>query len=771
LSGDRVEAAALRAIIALFVLLHTAWLVRVPDDLDSFNFVLGVRLFDVVQHRPHPPGAPVFMVIGKAARWLWNGFGLPADSLVGSTPAALAAVSLVAGTLCIVLVWQIVRGLDQSSSRGERAAILTASTPLLWIQAARPLSDVLGACLVLIVYLLLQRGWRYAAWIAAGIAIGLRVQTALLTIPVLMVSLVAHRDTGSEATPWQNVADTARPRPRGAGWTAVTTGAALMVGIAAWFVPLLASTGPHRYWTALVTQAGDDFTSPIMLAATPTIRNGAEALFNTFITPWGPASLAAGMLIAALVGGLQLRCTSGRGASRWLICAAPYLLFHLAFHETSTVRYALPVVIGLVPLAAVGVETLPSRWTAVAFALLVTANLFVSVQTLQAFHHRSSPGIALFKAMYRRVPLVHPAFVTGHQTVRLRRLQEVLMPALPWQTVSRPAPYEWESLIDHWRQGGTAPVWFIADPRRTDLTLMDQRAQTVLETFGLDPRAMWALRGLRPRALVWRELRVPAWIAVKGFALTPEVGGLAARDRQGPAFDGAVALVRRFQTGAVMIVGGRHVGQLDDPPVRVTIAIDGRVVSSVTATPRERAYVMHLHLGPSQLRGEGPYATVTVRSQSVSGDANVVPVTVEQFDYQPIDGMLFAWASGWHEPEQAQTGVTWRWASRHATLVVHHSCRAEMELTMRGDLAPLKRAMLPQQILVSHAGRVLDRIVTRSSFSRRIIISGATAPDTCDEAIAFDSMAWMVPADDHWHGDRRELAFRLVELDLEPRVR
>ena len=35
------------------------------EDLDSVNFALGVRHFDVAQHQPHPPGYPVFIALGK----------------------------------------------------------------------------------------------------------------------------------------------------------------------------------------------------------------------------------------------------------------------------------------------------------------------------------------------------------------------------------------------------------------------------------------------------------------------------------------------------------------------------------------------------------------------------------------------------------------------------------------------------------------------------------------------------------------------------------
>ena len=87
-TGTRSDEFAVSAIVALFALLHGIWFIRVPGDLDAFNFVLGVRHFDVAQHRPHPPGAPVYIAGGKAATWLWEWLGLPADLLASRQPLA-----------------------------------------------------------------------------------------------------------------------------------------------------------------------------------------------------------------------------------------------------------------------------------------------------------------------------------------------------------------------------------------------------------------------------------------------------------------------------------------------------------------------------------------------------------------------------------------------------------------------------------------------------------------------------------------------------------
>ncbi|MEZ5421401.1 MAG: hypothetical protein R2708_29235, partial [Vicinamibacterales bacterium] len=46
---------------------HVASLPTTLEDIDSVNFALGVRDFDPGQHRPHPPGYPVYIALGKAA--------------------------------------------------------------------------------------------------------------------------------------------------------------------------------------------------------------------------------------------------------------------------------------------------------------------------------------------------------------------------------------------------------------------------------------------------------------------------------------------------------------------------------------------------------------------------------------------------------------------------------------------------------------------------------------------------------------------------------
>ena len=741
--GVQAQALAVPAIGVLFLLLHLAWFVGTPGDLDSFNFALGVRRFDVAAHQPHPPGAPVYIAAGKIATRLWRSAALPVDSLAGPEAAALAALSLVSGALSIVVIWRIVRRIDDRPERARYVTLVVGSAPLLWMLAARPVSDAPGLLLVLCAYLLMARGQLTIASLLSGIAVGVRVQTALLTVPVLLMLLARRRS------------------PR----TAAAACGGFAAGTVLWALPLLAVTGPGAYWAAVTEQSRHDWSNPMMLAAAPAARHAAEAVVNALVRPWGHPALAFVILGAAVMGIHRLLRTSTRRAAELAICAGPYLLFHLTFQETATIRYALPTILAVGYLAGVAVDGVPRRWRGAVITLLVGASLLVSVRSLRGYALEGAPGMRLLGAMHRRAITDPPAFVTGH--ANLRRIHEILPSAPPWKAVWSAAPYEWQGLVDYWRRGESAPVWFVADARRTDLTLIDPRSQRVLGAHALNVQAAWILRGMRPRAVKWLELRPPAWIAVKGFSLTPEVNAVSARDGEGPALNGAVALVRRTPAGAVLAVAGRHVGGPDDPPVRIAIQVDGRAVSHVFANARERHYRALVHLRPDQLKGAGPYATVTIRSTPAVPRAGVIPVTVEHFDYQPEGGVLFTFGGGWQEPElRRSTGLTWRWTSRRATLLVHRPAGTRFAFELSGD-TPASRRTGPSFVRVTSGNQVLDGFGGTPAFSRRVIVPGGAA-DSCDVEVAVESSSWFVPADAGESADRRELALRTFNVATNP---
>ena len=75
---------------AVFVAAHIPTLPASLADLESINFGLAVREFDVTASQPHPPGSPLYVGVAKAVTAALHAFG---DSR--NAPHALALVNTI----------------------------------------------------------------------------------------------------------------------------------------------------------------------------------------------------------------------------------------------------------------------------------------------------------------------------------------------------------------------------------------------------------------------------------------------------------------------------------------------------------------------------------------------------------------------------------------------------------------------------------------------------------------------------------------------------
>ena len=255
------------------------------------NFALGVRDFDVAAHRPHPPGYPVYISLGKIATRDRRRRACDAPPSIDRGESARGAVAA-GGTrrdlrLCTSCFTRCRR--EQSASGGWRpsldlaafsATAITASCPLFWYLAVRPMSDLPGLAFALAAQACLMLAWWrqtpgadgdrrlspalmaasgrmivIGAFLAA-LSIGLRSQTVWFTVPLLLLVLLDRIG-------------------RGVAGAMIGGGIMFIVGRPAWGIPLLiASGGLNAYLAALGTQAGEDFAGGEMLYANPSPRGG-----------------------------------------------------------------------------------------------------------------------------------------------------------------------------------------------------------------------------------------------------------------------------------------------------------------------------------------------------------------------------------------------------------------------------------------------------------------------------------------------------------------
>ena len=743
-------------VAAAYVVAHLPFVAPSLEDIDSINFALGLRDFDPARHQPHPPGFPVYIALGRIV--------LP---LISSEALTLGLLSLVAAVVAIVAGARVFAEIERNSAGGVAlwATGLMAVCPLFWMSGLRPMSDAPGLALALVAQALALSGRtdrrRLAlAALVSGLAAGIRVQTLLLTVPLLAVALFEQRRAG-----WR--------------WILTRPVAALTAAGLAWAVPLVAdSGGVAGYLRAIGTQAGEDFAWVTMLWLEPTPRRLAFALYDTFVLPWASVPLAVAVGIAAGVG-LASMVASGfpgrRSAEReggggkarlrplalLLVAFGPYGLFHLLFQETLTVRYALPLVPLVAFLAARGLAT-AGRLTPLVAVPVLGAALLAAVPGSVAYGADAHPAFRAIADAARRATTDAPAAVYSHFSLR-RALQ--VAPG-PW-VFHEPSPqFEWLALVEHWKRGGAGPVWFFADPRRTDMALIDPHSRLDVIRYEWAAAGRPELGGSRPLGADWYRLQPPGWFAGEGWSLTPETGGLARATAKGPDHAPIEAWVRRRAGPLHLVVGGRHLGVPGDPAAEFELAVDGVVRDRWTLTVDEASFLRFLDVPEGIAVGPGDYATLTIASRSPAGDTRRAPSAVRQFDIQPTGQMVYGYGEGWHEEEyDVPTGLRWRWTSGRSVLRLKGPPQT-VRVTIRAE-SPLRYFDAAPTIRVTAAGRVIGQLQPESDFEWSVTVPAEDVSRAAG-AIAIETDRVYLPGEAEGSADRRQLGLRIFESRIDP---
>jgi hypothetical protein len=370
-----------------------ARLLTLPEsfwEYDEFRFAEGVLDFDPLHHRPHPPGYPVLIGLGK----LFNAFlGDPFASLV-----ALSVVSCLIGYLALVSAFRRIAPGD--SDAAERAAVAGAVlfhlSPTMLIYGPLPLSDsptLMFLALALAAAARLADGGSARAAVALGAfasaAVGCRPQLAVAVLPMLAVAL-------GQVPEW---------RKRG-----ITLAVFTLISLL-WFVPLTLEVGGISGLLAWLTRQADTVLTYDAEASRGDYS--VPRLIARFVAhPWGAKWTSVPMLALAALG-----MTALARARRW--SALP--LFGLAgldlalglavMNPTDAVRYALPSEIAVAFAAGVGCMALtrlsrvplPNLAYAMA-ALLAAAFAMYASPVLRVRSTTSSPVVQAADWAKRSLP-------------------------------------------------------------------------------------------------------------------------------------------------------------------------------------------------------------------------------------------------------------------------------------------------------------------------------------------------------------------------------
>ena len=235
-----------------------------------------------------------------------------------------------------------------------------------------------------------------------------------------------------------------------------------------------------------------------------------------------------------------------------------------------------------------------------------------------------------------------PGALAMHQTfVRPLEAEDVgFPPQLP-----SPPRLEWLELGKYWKAGQTAPVWFLADPARSDLALIDPRSRDDATEVRWPLVARPAFGGMRPSAVRWYRMPAPGWFVEEGWSLTPEAAGMSRLMTRASA-----SRRRSPRWSATAQRRGAHADRRPQPRRLQAIrrrdsrsSIDGIAFQQLDAAPGFFLHAFDIPAG--RLMGEGAFATLTIQSTPASG-AVAIPTAIEQFDLQDADDVMWAYGNG-----------------------------------------------------------------------------------------------------------------------------
>ena len=185
------------------------------------------------------------------------------------------------------------------------------------------------------------------------------------------------------------------------------------------------------------------------------------------------------MLALAAAGASSCCARSPRVLAILALAFGPYAVFHLLFQET----HDHPL-----RAAARSAHRLSRRRRAdrsrrracrgIVAVALAGAGLAVVVPAAAAFGRTPSPIFALLSEMRMLQERGAQPVVGMHRRVFTEsRRARLYAGDVPGTLLPTPRDYEWLELTRAWREGHDGETWFVADPRRTDLALIDRRTR------------------------------------------------------------------------------------------------------------------------------------------------------------------------------------------------------------------------------------------------------------------------------------------------------
>jgi hypothetical protein len=355
LSNDRSGVAITFAALTAVLLSRLLLLPDGPWEQDEALFAAGVLDFDVTRHRPHPPGFPGWIVLGRLMHLL-----------VGDPVLALQVTSSLAS---VVLFWALAQLLSTIIPGGRATALALAFTvsPLAWVHAGRAFSTTPALAFAAVGLLLFVRARsQVVAWALLAVAGLIRPQLA----PELgLIALVGATSTRDRKT------------------TLVGLVVATVIALAG--ILFVAASGPS---TDAVQRSFLDHFGRHRGGLGRSLEWSELGIVRGLMHPLAAAAVAG---IAGIGVGLGVRSTADRRRAAWvLVLLATTAWMILRQHHPGFPRYAVVLLLVCMPGLGWSLAALPVRlgWLITVLASLV--GIAASLGILLWMHAAPLPVVA-----------------------------------------------------------------------------------------------------------------------------------------------------------------------------------------------------------------------------------------------------------------------------------------------------------------------------------------------------------------------------------------
>jgi hypothetical protein len=390
---------------ALLVLLsRIATMPRSPWENDEFLFAEGVRKFDPSLYHPHPPGYPLYILLGKAF-----------EPFTNDPWRALVALAIVCAPIGFFALAKAFRNWIGDADLAVGGALVFYFSASMLVHGTLAMSDGAAIMFLALTFWAVSSGHDDVAHernaIAVGLwsscAIGCRPQLLIPMLPLLAIALLRMR--------------TVRQRLS----SIIAFGFASLM----WFLPLMdAAGGPNALFAYEFKQAA--YFASHDAAMSRGSMSALQIALRFLLHPWGSKYVTI-PLLALLAFGVGGTLRRWRVLLPILAFTAVQLVFELvSMDPADAARYHLPAMLLFAFVVACGFETImratgglrATPWIAAAFMALL-AFLYIRPIVATRTHVASPPAAA---AAFARTS--YPPNTVVLYDLSLRPAAEYLMP-------------------------------------------------------------------------------------------------------------------------------------------------------------------------------------------------------------------------------------------------------------------------------------------------------------------------------------------------------